>query len=160
MIVLKELDFVRRISKLGTTSSVSRLYTSPWSSYTDLRLHKFYSGNQSIFRPMDPTEGGLHLVLFLKTQIQSTPKLYGFHKRWWWTKYKIKFTVKILKLSLCRHLEDVCEWVKNIHIFNNCTREVWGFGFTSWPLYPFHPLLRTHKIRGCCVSVPLWKLAD
>jgi len=29
--------------------------------------HKVCSGSHSKFKPMDPTEGGLHLVLFLKT---------------------------------------------------------------------------------------------
>jgi hypothetical protein len=52
------------------------------------------------------------------------------------------------------------EWVKNIPIFNKGTREVWDYGFKSWPLRPIHPLLCTRKLRGWWVSVPLWKLQD
>ena len=54
----------------------------------------------------------------------------------------------------------MCVWVKNILIFNIGTRKVWGFWFTSWTLYPFHPLRCTHKIRDWWVSVRLWKLEE
>jgi hypothetical protein len=82
---------------------------------------------------MDPTEEILQLVLFQKTEIHSTPNRYGFHKRGWSTKYKIKFTANIVLLSLCKQLENKCE-IKNILIFNIGTREVWGVWITSWPL--------------------------
>jgi len=99
------------------------------------------------------------ICLFLKTKLQWTSNHNGFCKWWWWTKYKMKLQInKFIFVSLKATWIRV--WVKNILIFDIGTREVWGFGFTSWFLHPFHPILCTHKIRGWWVSVPLWKLEE
>jgi len=51
----------------------------------------------------------------------------------------MKFTVNILKFSLCIQLEILCERVKNVIMFNTGTRQEWGLDSHPDPYIPFIP---------------------
>jgi hypothetical protein len=88
---------------------------------------------------MDPTVQFIHLVLFLKTRIQSTPNRYGFHEGWWWTKYKIKFTGNISYFSLSRQLEQVYACLRICSLLTLTLERCEGTGSLPDPCNSFIP---------------------